>query len=143
MVGHREPPAPALAEHSDGRERHGADQHRLLLPQRVKCSYQITHQMQQCISFDRLGLIRLAVSTEARCNDMAARLGQGSKLIPPDIPELWEAVAEEDQGGRFLARRGGCVGHWLRQIDGIRRLPLHGKRSVRIPETTPLVEKHE
>jgi len=64
----------------------------------VEYTYEVGDEVKQCIGFDILGLVRLAVSAQVWGDDVVASFGQFGELVPPGIPQLREAMAKEHEG---------------------------------------------
>jgi hypothetical protein len=60
-------------------------------------SNHITGQLENVVCLDGLRPIGLAVATLIRSHHAESRISERWYLMPPRIPALWEAMAEEDQ----------------------------------------------
>jgi hypothetical protein len=58
----------------------------------------VAGQLENVICLDWLRPIGLAVATLVRSHHMEPCLSECWDLVPPGIPALWEAMAENDQG---------------------------------------------
>jgi hypothetical protein len=78
------------------------DKNRPLFTEYVQHADQVANEMEKRIDFDIIGLVGLAISAQVGGDDAVAGLAQRGELVPPGIPQLREAVAEEHEGASPL-----------------------------------------
>src|SRR5919108_1910505 len=81
-----------------------ADDGRPLLPQGMHEPHDISRQLEDVIGLDGLGPVGMAIATLVRCHHAVPRRRQRRQLVPPGVPTLREAMAQDDQ--RALALLG-------------------------------------
>ena len=80
------------------------DDHGFALAKRVQQPDHVADQVEHRVLVDRLGGVGLSVAAHVGRHDPVAGLGQGNELVPPRVPRLRKAVAEQHE--RALARLG-------------------------------------
>jgi hypothetical protein len=71
--------------------------YRLLNAERIKEPHYIADEMQQGVLIDRLRPVGMTIAAHVNRDSMESSRRQRGKLMPPRVPRLWKAVAQDDQ----------------------------------------------
>jgi len=84
----------------------------------------------QGVIFYPLRAIGIAVSPEIKGNTAEPLLGEISELVPPGIPEFWEAMQEKEEGTLLRTHAYTMEGKAI--CPHIKVLPLPGREHVHL-----------